>query len=48
MAEKKRKPKKTTPGAARNTRVNITGNVYTYVNTTNTVKEKKNNADCTD
>lgn len=40
MSEKKTKPKKTTPGAARITRVNIKGNVYSYENTNNTVKEK--------
>lgn len=45
MAEKKTKNKKTTPGAARITRVNIKDNVYSYENT---VKEKKENADCTD
>lgn len=47
MAEKK-KSKKVTPGTARIARVHITQNVYTYVNTDNTVKEKKENADCTD
>ncbi len=47
MAEKK-KIKKVAPGKARITRVNITHNVYSYEHTTNTVKEKKNNADCTD
>jgi hypothetical protein len=48
MTEKKRKTKQVTPGAARITRVNIKGNVYSYENTNNTVKEKKENADCTD
>lgn len=47
MAEKK-KTKKVAPGKARITRVNITQNVYSYEHTTNTVKEKKENADCTD
>ena len=47
MAEKK-KTKKVAPGIARITRVNITHNVYSYEHTTNTVKEKKDNADCTD
>lgn len=47
MAEKK-KSKKVAPGKARITRVNITQNVYSYENTDNTVKEKKDNADCTD
>lgn len=47
MAEKK-KSKKVAPGKARIARVNITQNVYSYENTTNTVKEKKDNADCTD
>lgn len=47
MAEKK-KTKKVAPGNARITRVNITHNVYSYEHTTNTVKEKKDNADCTD
>ena len=47
MAEKK-KSKKVAPGKARITRVHITQNVYSYEHTTNTVKEKKNNADCTD
>lgn len=47
MAEKK-KSKKVAPGKARITRVNITQNVYSYEHTTNTVKEKKNNADFTD
>ena len=46
MAEKK-KSKKVAPGTARITRVNITQNVYSYEDT-NTVKEKKDNADCTD
>lgn len=49
MAEKKRKTKQVAPGAARITRVNIKGNVYSYEDTNNnTVKEKKNNADFTD
>ena len=48
MAEKKRKSKQVVPGAARITRVNITHNVYSYEHTTNTVKEKKDNADFTD
>ena len=47
MAEKKRKSKQIAPGKARITRVNITQNVYSYEHT-NTVKEKKNNADFTD
>lgn len=47
MAEKKTKAKKVAPGAARITRVNIKGNVYSYEDT-NTVKEKKDNADFTD
>lgn len=47
MAEKK-KSKKVAPGKARITRVNIKDNVYSYENTNNTVKEKKDNADCTD
>lgn len=47
MAEKK-KSKKVVPGKARIARVNITQNVYSYENTNNTVKEKKNNADFTD
>lgn len=45
---KKRKTKKGTPDVARIIRVNIKDNVYTYVNTTHTEKETKNNADCTD
>lgn len=48
MAEKKRKTKQVAPGKARITRVNITENVYSYEDTNNTVKEKKENADCTD
>lgn len=48
MADKKTKSKKVTPGKARITRVNIAQNVYTYVDTANTVKEKKENADFTD
>ena len=48
MAEKKRKTKKVVPGAARITRVNIKDNVYSYEDTNNTVKEKKENADFTD
>lgn len=48
MAEKKRKTKQVSPGKARIVRVNITQNVYSYENTTNTVKEKKDNADFTD
>lgn len=48
MAEKKRKTKQVSPGKARIARVNITQNVYSYENTNNTVKEKKNNADFTD
>ena len=48
MAEKKRKTKQVAPGKARIARVNITQNVYSYEHTTNTEKEKKNNADCTD
>ena len=48
MAEKKRKSKQVAPGKARITREHTIGNVYTYVDTTNTVKEKKDNADCTD
>ena len=47
MAEKK-KSKKVAPGKARIIRVNIKDNVYSYENTTNTEKENKNNADCTD
>lgn len=47
MAEKKRKTKQVAPGVARITRVNITHNVYSYEHTHNTVKEKKDNADCT-
>ena len=47
MAEKK-KSKKVAPGKALITRVNIAHNVYSYEHTTNTVKEKKENADCTD
>ena len=47
MAEKK-KTKKVAPGKARIIRVNITHNVYSYEHTTNTVKEKKDNADSTD
>lgn len=47
MTEKK-KTKKVAPGKARITRVNITHNVYSYEHTTNTVKEKKDNADSTD
>ena len=48
MPEKKRKTKQSIPDVARIIRVNIKDNVYTYVDTTNTVKEKKDNADCTD
>lgn len=48
MAEKKRKTKQVAPGKARITRVNITENVYSYEDTNNTVKEKKENADSTD
>ncbi len=48
MMEKKRKTKQVAPGKARITCVNIIHNVYSYEHTTNTVKEKKNNADCTD
>ena len=48
MAEKKRKTKQVAPGKARIARANITQNVYSYEHTTNTVKEKKDNADCTD
>ena len=48
MAEKKRKTKQVAPGKARIARVHITQNVYSYEHTTNTVKEKKDNADCTD
>ena len=48
MADKKRKTKQVAPGAARITRVNIKDNVYSYENTNNTVKEKKDNADFTD
>lgn len=47
MAEKK-KSKKVASGKARIVRVNITQNVYSYEHTTNTVKEKKDNADFTD
>ncbi len=49
MAEKKTKSKKVTTGDKHAiTRVNIIENVYSYENTNNTVKEKKENADCTD
>lgn len=48
MAEKK-KSKKVAPGKARVTRVNITGNVFSYEHTTKVKeKENKNNADFTD
>ena len=49
MAEKKSKTKKATTGNKHAIiRVNKIENVYSYEHTTNTVKEKKENADITD
>ena len=49
MAEKKTKSKKVTTGNKHAIiRVNTIENVYSYEHTTNTVKEKKENADSTD
>ena len=49
MAEKKTKTKKVTTGNKHAiARLHIIENVYSYEDTNNTVKEKKENADITD
>lgn len=48
MAEKKKSKKVTTDNKHAIIRKNIIENVFSYEHTTNTVKEKKENADSTD